>query len=140
MSTMQRLQLDRQAHDACALLANAQYQLLVIRERQLAEADREAALFREDAMLAEAKADRTWDRIDEIVKTHGLGDHGTPLEQLERLGAMLALRNQALDEVSELFAKTQAALDEERAEHAATKATFHEFRLVRLANLGAVDP
>lgn len=117
MSTIQRVQLDRQAHDACALVAQAQYQLLVVRERQLAEADRECNSFRDDCVRAEAMHDRLSDAIDAVCQRNHLGPHGTPPEMLVRIAGLIETYVQAHDSeqqeigaLKEKVAELEAAL------------------------------
>lgn len=122
MTTIHRVQLDREAHAACALLAQAQYQLLVIRERQLAEADRECEGFREDAMNAERNAEATWERIDTLCTQHGLGEHGSALEKLSRISGLLELYSAQYKQVIDARDEAQARLVELGAQVADAKA------------------
>lgn len=116
MTTIQRVQIDRQAHDACELLAQAQYQLLVIRGRQLAESDRERDLHAEGERNIEMAHEAMADAVALVCNANGIGTHGSPEEQVVRLGKMLdAYAKQHHDEQQEIGAlKSQLAALEAR--------------------------
>lgn len=117
------------------LVILAQYELLVLRKQQLVEADRWTSELYDNVAKAEAKAESTWDRIDNLCDSHGLGNHGTPLEKLDRISALLQLRHERIDELDSVaqechgeIKELRAKLEEERTEHSATQATFADFR------------
>lgn len=112
MSTILRVQLDQQAHDACALVAQAQYQLLVVRERQLAEADREAMVYAESERRIEQQSEAVYDKVSAVCNANGLGVHGTTLEMLERIASMLAALQDAFQQQLEKATEAQTQLQE----------------------------
>jgi hypothetical protein len=99
MKTIQRFTLDQQAHDAAGLLAQAQYQLLVVRERQLRAADESAADLHGQVLQAEHVSDMLMDRIHEVANVAGVGAHGDAREKLERIEGMLQAQASALAEL-----------------------------------------
>jgi len=114
VSTIQRLQLDRQAHDACALLAQAQYQLLVLRERQLQEADRECEVYAEGERKVEIQAEAVADRITSIAQFNALGIHGTALEQLDRIAGLIDAYAKQHHEWQQEIARLRVELEQAR--------------------------
>src|SRR5262245_37738063 len=114
MSTIQGVQLRQQAHDALSLLAQAQYQLLVVRERQIAEAERESECSLESERQIEVIVDAACDDVAKLALAFGVGAHGTMREQLTRIGEMheaVVLNLSELQrKLTEVEGKLQAAL------------------------------
>jgi hypothetical protein len=107
MKTIERLNLDCQAHDAAGLLAQAQYQLLVIRERQLKWADDASTDLHRQVLSAEALGDMLMDRVCELAELAGVGKHGDARQQLERIGSMLSAQAQAIQDLGAELERTR---------------------------------
>jgi hypothetical protein len=89
MSTIARLELERQAASQLELLCAAQHELIGVLRRQITEANKDADLFRSDYVKAEALIDRFFDRLADILKANALGVHGSPMERLDRIASRL---------------------------------------------------
>lgn len=120
MSTIPSLELLRQAASAIDLVAQAQYQLLVVRGRQVQEAERESVEFRRDALTAEKNTEELADKIEDISKHCAIGTHGSPPEQLQRIGSLLEVYETGLGEREQELVECQKELEHARfllAEH-----------------------
>lgn len=117
MSTVERLQLDQQAGAALLRLTASLLELLAIRERQLNHADGVAAEAHRDVMKAESTADSLMDRIAYVCAENGLGLHGPPLTQLERIVEQLRVHTVANAEAQALIAELRAELANAKLEH-----------------------